>query len=179
MKFPIKVRVLWLLTILFFGVGAMGSMASDDTPINATSWINHPKIKEIRELCNEIEGNIKIKNLVEHKRDLKREETHGITFKAIYLDKLNIARKYVERSGSEDSALTFSYYYDPKRVLRFVFIEGGAVNGSQMEHRIYFGASGERIWEIQKYQKGPGYSFPTVWLEEDLVFDPLNNFNTK
>ena len=56
--------------------------------------------------------------------------------KAVFFDGTNTARRYIEENGSDDSALKFSYYYDAKKALRFVFIEGGAVNGSEMEHRI-------------------------------------------
>jgi hypothetical protein len=54
--------------------------------------------------------------------------------------------------------------------LRFVFITGGATNGSELEHRIYFDETGKRIWEKQIYKKGPGYTFPTIWPDDQLQF---------
>ena len=49
--------------------------------------------------------------------------------------------------GSDDSAVTYSYYYDKDGKLRFVYIQGGAVNGTHIQHRIYFEANGTKIWK--------------------------------
>ena len=49
--------------------------------------------------------------------------------------------------------------------------------GSELEHRIYLDETGKRIWERHKYVKGPRYTFPEVWPEEELVkSDPGKEF---
>jgi hypothetical protein len=72
----------------------------------------------------------------------------------------------------------YSFYYDSKQVLRFVFIEGGAVVGSVMEHRIYLNTDGKRIWEIQKYLKGPVGYWKKIWPDESLIYNPWKEFHS-
>ncbi len=151
--------------------------ASDNQEINETNWINHPKIKEIREIYNEVEGKIINRELIERRKAFEYSIPYEPTLKVIYFEKSNTVRKYIEEAGSDDSALKFNYYYDQKQTLRFVFITGGAVNGSSLEHRIYFDSSGKKIWEIQKYLEGPGYTFPKNWPENELAFDPWKEFD--
>lgn len=87
-------------------------------------------------------------------------------------------RRYEKQAGSEDSSLTWQHYYDDSGRLRFVFISGGAVNGARLEHRIYFDESGQRAWESHQYLKGPHYSFPKVWPDEQLQkVDPAKAFS--
>jgi hypothetical protein len=167
--------ILAIIICLFSG----SIFAFNDNEINESNWQNHPQIKEIREIFNEVEGEIKYKNVIELRKVFEYTEPYLPTLKVLYCDKFNTVRKYIEEDGSEDSALKFNYYYDQKPILRFVYITGGAVNGSKIEHRIYFNSGGKRIWEIQKYLKGPGYSFPKVWPENELVFDPWKEFNKK
>ncbi len=93
------------------------------------------------------------------------------------MDNLGTVRKYIEAAGSEDSALTSNYYYDHAGRLRFVFITGGAINGSQLEHRIYFDTRGKRIWEIQKYLTDIHYTFPSIWPKKDFIFEPQQVFD--
>jgi hypothetical protein len=75
---------------------------------------------------------------------------------------------YETQAGSDDSSLTWQHFYDEAGRLRFVFITGGATNGAQLEHRIYFDEAGKRIWEEHKYKKGPEYTFPEVWPDDQL-----------
>ena len=171
-----KVKILFVILIGLFS----GSVfASDNNQINESNWQNHPQIKAVREIFNQVEGEIKYKNVIELRKVFEYSEPYLPTLKVIYVDKFNTVSKYIEENGSGDSALKFNYYYDQIQILRFVFITGGAVNGSQLEHRIYFDSSGKRIWEIQRYVKGPGYSFPKVWPKNQLVFDPWKEFNKK
>lgn len=166
----------FLLIIIMVSLLSNLIFAFDNTEINESNWLNHPKIVEVREIYNEVEGEIRSKNVIEQKKIYEYSEPYAPTLKVIYFDKYNIVRKYTEEAGSDDSALEFYYYYDHQQLLRFVFIKGGAVNGSILEHRIYFDSNGKKIWEIQKYPEGPGYPFPEVWPESELVFDPWKAF---
>ncbi len=51
------------------------------------------------------------------------------------------------------------------------------MNGTVIEHRIYLDDTGKKIWENQTTTKDPGYTFPRMWPEEKLVFDPWEAFN--
>ena len=172
-----KVRLLFMIIM----VSLLSNLifAFDNTEINESNWLNHPKIVEVREIYNEVEAEIRYKNVIEQKKIFEYSEPYAPTLKVIYFNKFNIVRKYTEEAGSDDSALEFNYYYDHKQILRFVFIKGGTVNGSILEHRIYFDSNGKKIWEIQKYIEGPGYTFPEVWPESELVFDPWKAFTEK
>jgi hypothetical protein len=102
------------------------------------------------------------------------------TARMIAADSKGMVRFYQNEGGSDDSSLKWEHYYDEQGRLRFVFITGGAVNGSQLEHRIYFDETGKRIWEDQTYKKGPGYTFPEVWPDEQLqIRDAAAKFDAK
>jgi hypothetical protein len=96
--------------------------------------------------------------------------------RTIHTDAAGRVRKYVVEGGSEDSMLVIRQYYDVLGRMRFVFITGGAVNGSLLEHRIYFEEGGARIREEHRYTKGPGYTFPSVWPDEHLATDPRRSY---
>ncbi|MEW6527093.1 MAG: hypothetical protein AB1444_10540 [Spirochaetota bacterium] len=164
-------------TTIFFIYSFSISKASDSQEINHKNWMHHPDIKKIRLIYEEVESKIKNKNLKILKKSFDYIQPYKPTQKIIYYDNNNTVRKYIEEAGSEDSSLTFNYYYDHNKILRFVFITGGAVNGTKLEHRIYFDDNAKKIWEIQKFTHGPGYTFPKVWPADELIFDPWKRFS--
>ncbi len=148
-------------------------------PVTEKNWVNHPEIKRIRVLFKEINS----------EKDAgafdKKEQSHGYcvpyedTARTLYLDKNGKGRLYAYEGGSGDSMVRTELYYSESGVRRFAFIKAGAVNGTELQHRVYFSESGEKIWEIQKLIKGPGYTFPHEWQEERLHRDPIKAFNKK
>jgi len=144
--------------------------------INKINWKNYPSIVEIRNIYNLIESNIKNKKLNTRTKEMEDEETNLKIEKTIIYDKESLVRKYIISMGSDDSILTFNYYYDSFSNLRFVLISGGAVNGTTMEHKIYIDGNREKIWEIQKFTKGPGYPFKENFKIGDLVHKPWEDF---
>jgi hypothetical protein len=60
-----------------------------------------------------------------------------------------------------------------------VLIKAGAVNGTQIEYRIYLSKAGKRLWESRDLLEGPGYTFPSVWPERELVRNPWRAFKAK
>ncbi len=167
---------LQLLLVIISGLSRSG-YALNETPINKTNWLNHPKIQEIRDIYNKIESRITNNTLDKSEKSMESEETSVPISKIIYVDNLGTIRKYIEETGSDDSALTSNYYYDHAGKLRFVFITRGAVNGSKMEHRIYFDTRGKRIWETQKYLTDIHDTLPAIWPKEDLIFEPQQAFD--
>jgi hypothetical protein len=167
----IKTKLLLLGFLLLSGQ----LFAQTNTAINESNWSNHPQIVEVRNIYKEIEGKMAINEFTINTNEA--EYAPGVpTLKILYTDKDKAPRKYYYEAGSDDSSLEYSFYYDTIGKLRFVYIGGGAVNGSVLEHRIYFDETGKRIWEAQKYTDGPGYTFPTVWPDDDLIFDPIKAF---
>jgi hypothetical protein len=167
----IKTKLLLLGFLLLSGQ----LFAQNNTVINESNWSDHPQIVEVRNIYKEIEGKMAVNEFTINTKEA--EYSPGVpTLKILYTDKNKAPRKYYYEAGSDDSSLDFSFYYDSIGKLRFVFISGGAVNGSVLEHRIYFDETGKRIWEAQKYTSGPGYTFPTVWPDKDLILDPIKEF---
>jgi hypothetical protein len=139
----------------------------------------HPKIKAIRAIVQAVKTGMTRKSFTTRKRTFEYCEPGEDTLRILAIDSRSRARFYKTEGGSEDSSLKFEHYYDERGRLRFVFITGGAVNGSQMEHRIYFDETGKRIWEEQTLKKGPGYTWPEVWPDDQLqINDPAAKFTS-
>ena len=148
--------------------------------ITKANWQQHPKIKAIRAIVQSVKTGMARKTLTTKKRTFEYCEPGEDTVRMIATDSSGRARFYQNEGGSEDSALKLEQYYDEAGRLRFVFITGGAVNGSEFEHRIYFDETGKRIWEEQTLKKGPGYTWPEVWPDDELqISDAGGKFTSK
>jgi hypothetical protein len=149
---------------------ALPCMAAQEAgdEVTKTNWQQHPKIKEVRAVVQTIKSNLSRKAYRMKTRKFEYCEPYEDGQRTIGTDRSGRVRYYEKQAGSEDSALKWEHYYDEAGRLRFVFITGGAANGSQLEHRIYFDQNGKRIWEEQKYTKGEGYTFPAVWPDDQL-----------
>ena len=159
-----------ILAVILFAViilsGSFGARAMQEEKITASNWQRHPKILQVRAIVNSIDASIKKGSFKISKREFEYCESYEDTLRKMAVDSKGVVRRYENEAGSDDSALTWRHYYDQLGHLRFVFITGGAANGAQLEHRIYFDESGKRLWEDHKYIKGPGYTWPEVWPEE-------------
>jgi hypothetical protein len=155
-----------LLTVLLIA-GVYGSSSAQD--LTAANWRKDPRIAAIRTIVAGIENAIKAGDLRRTQYEFEDPEPGQDREREIFTDKQNRIRKIIRSGGSDDSALTRNFYFDQDGRLRFVFITGGAVNGTSIEHRIYLDASGRRLYEYQTLLEGPGYTFPDVWPEEALV----------
>jgi hypothetical protein len=148
--------------------------------ITKGNWQQHPKIKAIRVIVQAADTALTRKSLTIKKRSFEDCEPYEDALRTLATDSRGRVRYYAKEAGSEDSALKWQHYYDEKGNLRFVFITGGAVNGAELEHRIYFDEYGKRIWELQVYTKGPGYTFPEVWPDDQLeIKNPALKFASK
>ncbi|MEA2205129.1 MAG: hypothetical protein QOE77_1905 [Blastocatellia bacterium] len=147
---------------------AANFQVSSQVPANAANRQADPQVQNIRKIVASINAGLKRHAFKVSQRKFEYCEPYEDTLRRIAIDDKGIARSYVKEGGSDDSALKWEHYYDSAGRLRFVFITGGAVNGSELEHRIYFDEAGKRIREEQKYVKGPGYTFPEKWPDEQL-----------
>ncbi|MFN2513081.1 MAG: hypothetical protein ABR568_16870 [Pyrinomonadaceae bacterium] len=136
--------------------------------LTEANWEQHPEIKAVRRLVQLVNAGLRKAAFKTSKREFEYCEPYEDTLRRISVDSRGVVRRYEKQAGSEDSSLTWQHYYDDSGRLRFVFISGAAVNGANLEHRIYFDESGQRIWEGHKYLKGPEYSFPEVWPDGQL-----------
>jgi hypothetical protein len=155
--------ILFAVTILCVSFGAR---ATQEEKITASNWQRHAKIIQVRAIVDSINAEIKKGAFKISRREFEYCESYEDTMRKMAVGSKGVVRRYENQAGSEDSSLTWQHYYDQLGRLRFVFISGGAANGAQLEHRIYFDESGKRLWEEQKYLKGPRYYWPEVWPEE-------------
>jgi hypothetical protein len=145
--------------------------------ITKKNWQQHPEIKAARQIYQSIEAAISSKKLKRVARKFEYCQPGEDSLRILFTDSTGEVSRYTVERGSDDSSITMNHYYD-KGSLRFVFITGGAVNGSKLEHRIYFDAKGNRIWEDHRYVKGPGYTFPSVWDNDELIRNPGDSFKS-
>ncbi len=163
-----------------FETPSPGFSLQDGGEITKANWQQHPKIKAIRAIVQSMKTGMSRKSFTVKKRVFEYCEPYEDTERMIATDSRGRARFYQNAGGSDDSSLKWEHYYDEAGHLRFVFITGGAVNGSELEHRIYFDEAGKRIWEEQTYKKGPGYTFPEVWPDDQLqIADAAAKFSSK
>ena len=155
---------------LWFLCGLPASLHSEPER-KAKAALHHPTIVAVRRVYQSVEQDIARGRLKKEQRVVEDCSPWGDR-RTIFVGVAGRIRKYVIEGGSDDSALVTRHYYDPMNRLRFVFITGGAVNGSRLEHRIYFDESGARMREDHAYPTGPGYTFPGIWPEGEVSRDP-------
>lgn len=155
------------------------SLQESGGEVTKANWQQHPKIKVIRTIVQTVKTGMSGKSFTTKKRVFEYCEPYEDTVRMISTDSRGRVRFYQNEGGSDDSALKWEHYYDEAGHLRFVFITGGAVNGSRLEHRIYFDEGGKRLWEEHTFVKGPGYTFPDVWPDEQLqLSDATGKFSS-
>ena len=161
-----KINLAVILFAVIILAGSFGASAMQEEKITALNWSRRPKILQVRAIVKSIDAGIKKGSFKISKREFEYCESYEDTLRKMAVDSKGVVRRYENEAGSDDSMLTWRHYYDQLGHLRFVFISGGAANGAQLEHRIYFDEGGKRLWEEHKYVKGPGYTWPEVWPEE-------------
>ncbi|MGE0634403.1 MAG: hypothetical protein AB7O96_18450 [Pseudobdellovibrionaceae bacterium] len=143
--------------------------------ITESNWQKHPEIVAVKKIYEMNQKSRKQWSTSTKKWEYC--EPYVDTSRSLTASKNGQPRIYIHSGGSEDSSATLEHHYDDKGQLRFVFITGGAMNESKLEQRIYFNEAGERVWEMQKYTAGPGYTFPNPWPKKELTFDPKAAFS--
>ena len=142
--------------------------------ITAKNWQSHPAILEIRGIYAGVGALIAQKKLSFEQKIYGYCPTWDLERKK-YTAANGVVRRYVKAGGSEDSAVTLEHTYDALGRLRFVLIKAGAVNGTQLEQRWYFGASGQRLW-LDRRQTGVGYTFSDTDFLREMVWNPKKAF---
>jgi len=156
-----------LVLVLILPVGGRAQQ-----PVTAANWRNHPAVRTIRAITQQIEAAARNGKL-SVRTDSADCNDGAVTLTArLYTDSVGHVRKYVVAGGSEDSFREVRYYYDGRARLRFSFATLGAVNGTEQETRQYFDSTGARLYKDARLLKGPGY--PGDF--DDAVTDPLADF---
>ena len=134
------------------------------------------ELADVRAVYEEVRAALQRGSLTRRERRFEYCEPYQDASRQLYASSSGDVRLYVRDAGSDDSAVTWHHYYDDSGCLRFVRITGGAVNGTEIEHTLWFATDGRKLREERKLLKGPGYTFPDPWPVEDLVKDPQQAF---
>jgi hypothetical protein len=138
---------------------------------------NSKEIIEINRIRDDIDNLIKNGLLKEVTKDDSNEIQELSRF---YVDGDGNIFKHIIHQGSEDSYLTYNFYYSdkfkdhnyPQVKLFYVLIIGNAVNDSSLHHEIYFNDKGERMSESHNIT-GEGWGWPEVWPQDDIIFNTI------
>jgi hypothetical protein len=159
------------------GEPVFGALKADDTVPATVAKSEQAKIREIRKLVNSVDrGMTKGIFKTSQKRFEDCEDGYEV-YRRITVDAQGVVRRYETQGGTEDHLLTFQHYYDESGRISFVYIIGGAANGTRIQHRIYFDESGKRIFEAHKNVTGPGYPGFSDYPDDELsISRPAEDF---
>jgi hypothetical protein len=124
---------------------------SASAPITLHNWLNHPKIVAVRKQVEAIEAS----HLQTEKKELCKDEPVGEFERDKGTDASGKIRKLVLQVGGEDGAMIDTYYYDASGKMIFVFETQNDVHGNSSEERVYFDASGARLWDVYRNAHDP------------------------
>lgn len=128
------------------------------------NWMQHPEIRAIRELYQEIEGGIDAGRYShEEGRVLCQGEPIGAS---LFMDSAGTVRKYEVQRTMPNVMAEGSFYYDSVGLLRFSFQSLHARSGTHTELRTYYEESGQVLWANERLIEGPDesvQSLPPVW----------------
>jgi len=133
--------------LLLWGLSAQGGT---DRPVSIDNWTNHPDVKEVRTIYDEIKRGIKDKKYKTKARRFNVESplcsTYPVKAELLTVDGENKPRLYqVEQIGSHREPFTVGRYFDPKGALRFVYVD--RVISSV---RIYLNRESKVFWAVKK-----------------------------
>ena len=158
-------------------VWILAALVGATPPITEENWREHPAIREIRRVFQDVESLRETERL----RSKQRTFADCLAYKddlsrTLYTDPVGMPRLYTRQAGSEDSAITIKAYYDGRARLRFVLADAGAVNATSIRIRVYFDEAGKPLWENREVIAGPGYPFPSPWPDRWTARDPAKAF---
>lgn len=116
-------------------------------PITKANWNDHPQIKQIRQLVNDVDKKIKMGVFHVDERIFCSKESGWPEVK-IASDDTGKVRMYHWLNCGEDSCNQETRYYDEGGGIRFVHFTRRAVNNFMAgESRVYLNENGNIIWE--------------------------------
>ena len=148
-----------------------------ETSITEANWQQHPKIISICKIVNSVDAGVRRGIFKTSQKRFEDCEGGYETYRRMAVDRKGVVRRYEMQGGTEDHLLTYRHYYDEAGRIRFVYIIGGAANGTRIQHRIYFDENGHRIWEAHKNVEGQGYPGFSNFPDDELsISKPTEDF---
>lgn len=128
---------------------AYPASASTQQPISLENWANHPEVKEVRALYDEVNSRIKSRKYITKVRRFNVESelcaTYPIEAEMLTTDAMDRVWKYqIRQIGSHREAFIVERYYDLNGKLRFVYIDRVISNV-----RIYLNREGKVFWAVE------------------------------
>src|SRR5438132_1275968 len=113
----------WMLPLC-----ALYAWGGTDRSVSMDNWTNHPEVKEVRAIYDEIHRAIKSKK---YRTTLRRFNidsplcsTYPVKSESLTVDGENGPRLYrLEQTGSHREPFTEERYYDARGTLRFVYVD--------------------------------------------------------
>ena len=149
-----KLKTLSILFIFALAVFVEVNCGTKHPLIQEDSWRNHPEIVEIREIVQKIHSSV---NPYEH----IWTECEGNTEFYFLIDKKNVIRYYSLRQSGEDFGEIAEAFFDEKGELRFYYRLDSSYAPDhtdvwkQLELRIYYDSSGNKIWVMENEKETP------------------------
>ncbi|MDH5655749.1 MAG: hypothetical protein OEZ34_07575 [Spirochaetia bacterium] len=138
--------------------------------IEVENWNSHPQIIEIRELVQNTQENVNQYARIGVECPEKTDFYY-------LLDKKSVIRYYNLQQVGEDFGEIAEAYFDAEGELRFYYrLDSGYTpdrtnTWKQMELRIYYDSSGDKIWEIENEKDKPGekkFNQMPIFFSEDM-----------
>lgn len=140
--------LLFLLALTLLGLCSASHAAPPTLTIE--NWGNHPEVKEVREIYQEVNHGLKEKQYQVKERRFDVEapscSTYPVKSSKLVLDTHNRPRLYqIEQVGSHREPFKVERYYDSSGTLRFVFVDRLISNV-----RIYLNREGKVFWAMSR-----------------------------
>jgi hypothetical protein len=160
------------LSVLLAAVLAPATALPQESQQGADSWMQHPQIREIRRLYQDVEAAVEEG---QYSRDERRVMCRGYPIGAtLFVDSGGVVRKYERTRLAPDVIAEARYYYDSGGMLRFSFQSLRARSGTEKELRTYYDESGQLLYADERLVEGPDEPvrrLPAVW-------DPREDFQS-
>ncbi len=143
-----KLRAILLSGFLVLAPAAWGA---DEQPITLQNWKNHPAVKEVRAIQEEISRGIAAGKYTVKGRHFDTDSrrctgSYPIVDEALYLDHQGHAVLYrVRQMAYHDDMFVMDWYYDGNGRLRFYFEDRWSYN-----IRVYFDRNGKKLWAVHQ-----------------------------
>jgi len=141
-------------------------------PVTEKNWRNHPEIKKIRSIYDEVKAEKDAGNLKKQNRKCELHSGYFVIEGTLYTDNKGVVRKYDVRAGTGDSAGTAEYYYDAKGIPRFTYRTRSSYYGGRKTDRIYMDEEGHWLYTDHKEEGG---GVPGSELSESIS-DPAGDY---
>jgi hypothetical protein len=176
-----KISLHFIALLMFVVLATSRSVAADDAPILAEeTWASDPQIQDIIKIFTEVQYKKEKNKLRSQRKEFDTCDPREDTERELIVDNKKIPRYYFYAKESNAASIKWEFYYDTAGKLRFSYIEAEAMNGTYIQHRIFFNSEGQRLWENQDLVDGPGYDFPREhWPDATIVMTPLQHFLAK